>query len=296
VPFHAAAEPPPKPSAPPSPPEKAAAPAAPAATAAAKPAEDAAPKTGSSAAARPTAAAVPVNPAAIVPTNELLAPTTNRPPDATAQAKPIPTNAPAPQATAPPPLVLPATTPQDDNVARRWAGSTNARPVVRVSYARSDIIELLRAGRGVLVASSGSEAEKKRREFVLTSSPAANPEYVAFNANHAARLARFGIALRKEGELARLAGPLAAYFGGTAEVVTLEFVPDQVLGRAIYTQVARAMRAANVPLDQQNGWVYEGELGVESGRPEFVIQRIRAVDRDYVITSKVVISTVGTAN
>ena len=147
-----------------------------------------------------------------------------------------------------------------------------------------------------MVASSGSEAEKKRREFVLTSSPAANPEYVAFNANHAARLARFGIALRKEGELARLAGPLAAYFGGTAEVVTLEFVPDQVLGRAIYTQVARAMRAANVPLDQQNGWVYEGELGVESGRPEFVIQRIRAVDRDYVITSKVVISTVGTAN
>lgn len=161
-----------------------------------------------------------------------------------------------------------------------------AAPAVRVSYVRSDIIELLRAGRGVLVASSGNEAEKKRREFVLTSSPSANPEYVAFTPNHSARFAKFGIALRREGEVARLAGPLPAYFGGTAEVVTLEFVPDQVLGRAIYTQVSRAIRAANSPVDQQNGWVYEGELRVEAGQPEFTIQRVRTGSRDYVFGSK----------
>jgi len=276
VPFHAATEPPPQPSAPSSPPADAVRAGAP------NPAEDAVPKTGSSAALRPTPAAVPVNPVAVAPTNGILAAVTNRPPEAAAHAKPIPTNAPAPPANTPSPLALPATTQQDENVARCWAASTNARPVVRVSYVGSDIIELLRVGRGVLVASSGNEAEKKRREFVLASLPSANPEYVAFTAHHASRFAKFGIALHKEGELARLSAPLAAYFGGTAESVTLEFVPDQVLGQAIYTQVSRSSRAANVPLDQQNGWVYEGELRLEAGQPEFTIQRVRAAGRNYL--------------
>jgi hypothetical protein len=59
--------------------------------------------------------------------------------------------------------------------------------------------------------------------------PAANPEYVTFTAAHASRFAKFGIALHKQGELARLAAPLPAYFSGAE--YALEFVPDHSLAR-----------------------------------------------------------------
>ncbi len=208
---------------------------------------------------------------------------TNREPVPT-PTTPVATNTASSQSTALAAVVLAAATWQDENAARRWAVSTNDRPTVRVFYTRGAIIQLLAAGRGILIASAGGPGQERRREFCLVSPPAANPEYVTFTASHASRFAKFGIALHRQGELARLAAPLPAYFSGAE--YALEFVPDHSLARIIFTQISRAMRAVDPRPANQAQLVFEGELRLEAGEPDFVIQKLRCGSREYSIARK----------
>lgn len=277
--FHAAAEPPPKRSASADPSENASS------ANHARPAEAPALWTGNSAAAlseAPAAPSAPVNQAAIAPTPPVTVQINREPPPT--PTTPVVTNASRSQLTASAAVVLPAATWQDENVARRWAVFTNDRPTVRISYTRRDIVQLLTAGRGILIASAGGQGQERRREFCLVSPPATNPEYVTFTSSHASRFAKFGIALHREGELARLAAPLPAYFSGAE--YTLEFVPDHSLARIIFTQVSRAMRAVNPPPTNQANVVFEGELRLEAGQPDFVMTKVRAGNREHDFACK----------
>jgi hypothetical protein len=164
--------------------------------------------------------------------------------------------------------MLPERTRDDRRIAAEWTTSTNDRPIVQVEYRRPDIIALLNARRGLLVAASNDTPQ--RHEFCLPST--ATLDFVKLTPAIASGFANFGVSLRNAAEISRLTVALPAYFGN--KPFALEFVPDRNLAEQIFVNVSRAIRAVSEKGSDVKGIVVEGTLYLRQKEPVFSVSKV----------------------
>jgi hypothetical protein len=170
-------------------------------------------------------------------------------------------------------------TPADEQLAQHWLSHTNERPVVRVHYDAGDVLKLVEAGRGLIVASS--RAKGHSRELYVQSTAGTAPLFAPYTRTVADRFSAYSLTLDAAPELAGLTAAFPVYFPDGA--VELSFVPDRALATRILAEVANASRENEIGVAKQT--VFDGQLTVEAGEPRFSLLEIRSGSKRLVLSS-----------
>lgn len=159
----------------------------------------------------------------------------------------------------------------DQQIARHWLRQTNDRPAVLVRYVAGDVAQLINWGRGLLVVTGGGG--NNRRELYPSALPPQAPLYAKLTPAVAQRFSNFSLALNRSAAFAPLMAPLEAYFAG--DQYDLAFVPDQALAEVIFSKVALASRSLPEGMGVSNRVIFEGQLRLDDGEPQFDVLQAR---------------------
>lgn len=170
---------------------------------------------------------------------------------------------------------------REEALAAEWLSRTNDRPVIRIHYNASEILRLVQAGRGLIVASQDDGVGS--RELYWQPSSEAAPLLVPYTASLGARYSNYSLRLQTAPELGALTSVLPLYFSG--KPVALRFIPDEKLAQEIFVRVARVSSSVTAALKGAGAPIYEGGLSARGQEPEFDLWEARAGATRFALSS-----------